>query len=310
MLILFLNLASIIKSKIMNNQVFSLFNRFLHYQSQNERNVLNGKLKSSLATASLIVCLIIFSGNQLKAQNSPSIGITSTSSSQPNNLHNNGPLTTSPVLYSQMDNLSSSNKAAQNFETANDAYDCEAADDFVVPEGKTWSIDAVDIMFSINASIMPDPISINIRFYADDEGKPGIVLHQFTNVDIPKADFMAGIMPLPSPVILNAGTYWFSLQANLNYSVHGQIFWFTQTVQNNNLAHWRNPLDGLGHGAIDWTDFPSVFNEPDPDLSFVLYGNEVSAVPFPLIGSILAFLGLGLASVFGFRKKRKNVGIK
>ncbi|HKM92269.1 MAG TPA: hypothetical protein VJY41_01320 [Prolixibacteraceae bacterium] len=294
----------------MNNQASFIFNHFLHYQSQNERNILNGKLKSSLATASLIVCLIIFSGNQLKAQSSPSIGITSTSSSQPNNLHNS-PLTTSPVLYSQLDNLSVFGFTVQNFETANDVNDCEGADDFVVPEGKTWSIDAVDIIFFTNFGAIPDPIGINIRFYSNDAGKPGTVLHQFINVDIPAADFNAGIIPLPSPVILNSGTYWFSLQASMDYSVYGQIYWCTQTVQNNNPAHWRNPLDGFASGFTDWTDLPTTgLNPSSMDLSFVLYGNEASAVPFPIIGSILAFLGIGLASFLGFRKKKKSIALK
>ena len=57
-------------------------------------------------------------------------------------------LTVGPVLYDQLNGQTTTNPAdisSQDFETSLDAADSEAADDFVVPAGLTWSIDGIDV---------------------------------------------------------------------------------------------------------------------------------------------------------------------
>ena len=48
-----------------------------------------------------------------------------------------------PVLYTQVDNDSGIGVVSQDFETANDGFDSEGADDFVVPPGVTWAVMSV-----------------------------------------------------------------------------------------------------------------------------------------------------------------------
>ena len=49
------------------------------------------------------------------------------------------------ILYDQYNNASvGSGSISQDFETANDAFDSQLADDFIVPSGQTWQVTEVD----------------------------------------------------------------------------------------------------------------------------------------------------------------------
>jgi len=53
------------------------------------------------------------------------------------------------ILYDQYDNATLNapvDITSQDFEPADDAFDAQAADDFVVPGGQTWNVSEVDIM--------------------------------------------------------------------------------------------------------------------------------------------------------------------
>src|SRR5438552_1615853 len=47
------------------------------------------------------------------------------------------------LLYDQTDNPGANATVSQDFETANDAFDSQLADDFVVPPGQTWTVQQV-----------------------------------------------------------------------------------------------------------------------------------------------------------------------
>ena len=49
------------------------------------------------------------------------------------------------MLYSQYNVPSDFGVTSQNFEPARDAYDDQAADDFFVPAGETWTVDQVEV---------------------------------------------------------------------------------------------------------------------------------------------------------------------
>ena len=74
-------------------------------------------------------------------------------------------------LYDQTDNPGANATDSQNFETANDAFDHQLADDFVVPAGG-WNVGEVDVGgVYFNG---PGPAtSVNVIFYADAGGLPG-----------------------------------------------------------------------------------------------------------------------------------------
>src|SRR5207253_6312178 len=56
---------------------------------------------------------------------------------------------------------------------------------------------------------------------------------------------------LPSPWILGSGTYWVSIQANMNFAA-GEWGWTDRTVQSNSAAAWQNPNGGFAIGCRTW----------------------------------------------------------
>ena len=78
-----------------------------------------------------------------------------------------------PVLYDQFGSPTTANPAditSQDFEAGLDAADSEAADDFVVPPGATWTIDAIDLdgeYFSRDGED-PVPSGFHVRFWSND----------------------------------------------------------------------------------------------------------------------------------------------
>ena len=65
-------------------------------------------------------------------------------------------------------------RPSQDFETAFDAFDSFAADDFVVPGGQTWNITEVDVAGEYSVACGP-AASFNVFFYADSATLPGDV---------------------------------------------------------------------------------------------------------------------------------------
>ena len=178
------------------------------------------------------------------------------------------------VLYNQNDNPSGDGVTAQNFEAGLDAFDAQAADDFSVPAGEAWSIDAVDvsgIYFTGPAS------SFNVSLYRDPGALPGALVASYPNV-VATSD-VAGDVSLPlSPTLdLTVGTYWISVQANLDSS-GGQWFWETRTVGAGDAAAWQNPGNGFGSGCTTWgvrsVCIPAT--AADPDQLFAISGTSTA----------------------------------
>jgi hypothetical protein len=270
--------------------------------------ILISRFKIGIAAGLLSLSLITFSVSQLNAKTSPvkaaSLSGYSFSDNTPGGILKAG----SEVLYSQFDNFSGNGVPSQNFETAYDVYDCDAADDFTVPGGKVWTVDEIEVAYSYNVlTSPPSPTNLTVRFYNDNAGRPGILIKEFVGFNVPSATFITGAIPLPAPVILESGVKWVSFHENLNFSPSGQIYWSNRSVQSGYESCWINPGDGFSTGATTWTPqrTAGVGGGASPDLIFGIVGVESQAVPFPLIGSILAFLGIGGASLFGLRKRKK-----
>jgi hypothetical protein len=267
--------------------------------------ILINRFKIGIAAGLLSLSLITFSVNQLNAKPSPvkaaSLSGYSFSDNTPGGVLKAG----SEVLYSQFDYDAGNGVPSQNFETAFDAYDCDAADDFTVPGGKIWTVDEIEVKYVYNT--LPSPTNLTVRFYNDNAGRPGTLIKEFVGFDVPSATFLTYVIPLPTTVILESGVKWVSFHANFDLSSYGQIFWSNRTEQSGYESCWINPGNGFALGATTWTPqrTAGVGGGASPDLLFGIVGVESQAVPFPLIGSILAFLGIGGASFFGLRKRRK-----
>jgi hypothetical protein len=156
------------------------------------------------------------------------------------------------VLWSQM-TPSTSGAASQNFEPANDAFDCWGADDFTV-SGGPWNIQKIRWYGSYSAG--GGPINtFNIEFYNDNAGLPGTSIAYYP-ANITESD--AGIFTtyLPAPLALNNGTYWISIQAEAAFGTSGQFFWRLHDPQTTfgYIAKWQNPGNGFNTGQTTWAN--------------------------------------------------------
>ncbi len=186
-----------------------------------------------------------------------------------------GSLRRTAVLYSQNDNSASPSLAvnSQKYEPAFDAFTGQGADDFVVPFNHKWKINGV----TVTGSYARGPaVSENVTFYKDANGLPGIVKNTQTVVGTDSS----GSFTIPlSQFTLSAGTYWVSVQANLNFSGGGEWFWQTRTVQNGNGAAYQNPGDGYGTGCTTWARLQTCASALPPDFMFALSGIDVPHDP-------------------------------
>jgi hypothetical protein len=183
-------------------------------------------------------------------------------------IHNPG---TRDILYEQLANVSAEGGiSAQDFEAAYDAYDAEGADEFVVPAGETWTINEVAVLGSYSVA---GPCDLaNVRFYADDAGMPGALLFEYLDV-VANPDVDGNLDCFIPDTPFTAGTYWVSVQGDMEMGLYGQWFWTRQTAPTIGYEfHWQNPGGGFG-GLTSWgpgsVQWPGQF---DYNLSFGIYG--------------------------------------
>ncbi|MCD4796850.1 MAG: hypothetical protein K8R49_06765, partial [Candidatus Cloacimonetes bacterium] len=178
------------------------------------------------------------------------------------------------LLYDQISNPSGDGViAAQDFvDPSFDSYDCWGADDFEVPVGETWNIDAMDVLGGFWNGAGPGTGFGNLKIYEDAPGMPGTELF-----DVPACvvvdDGLGNLnITLSSVVTLTEGIYWVAWQYICEFAVGGQWGWQPHTDQYGTEFYWINPGNGFGNGP-DWissiTQWPAF---TDHDLSFALYG--------------------------------------
>ena len=147
------------------------------------------------------------------------------------------------VLYDQYDNSGQDVTLSATF-TDFPTDNADLADDFVVPAGQTWNVQSIDadgVYFNGSGPA----IDWNVFFYADNAGFPGARVYSATH----QPDVQNGstfTINLPTPALLNPGTYWVEIQANMTYGTQGEWGWSNRTVTANNPAAWQNPGGGLG----------------------------------------------------------------
>lgn len=178
------------------------------------------------------------------------------------------------VLYNQMDGDSGSGSSSQDFEAANDSFDSQLADDFVVPDGEIWSIDGVDVIGQYEDESGPAD-SFNVNFYANSaDDLPGTLVESrpasaYTNGASP-------IIALDSPVVLGYGTYWVSVQARMDFTPNGQWFWNDRFAAANSPSAFRNPGGDLST-CTEWATKVTCLAAAGADMVFRLNGTIDSA---------------------------------
>ena len=187
-------------------------------------------------------------------------------------------ITTDTVLYSQLDNDTGSAWVSQDFETALDQFDSEGADDFVVPPDVSWEINSV----TANGQYFngPEPAAaVNLTIFEDAAGLPGDPACSYP-LQTPTDSSGSFVFTLPSPCVLQSGTYWIDVQVRMDDSAGGEWGFEGRSVVSNSGAVWRNPGNGFATGC---TNFASVATciSGGPDFMFSLSGAVVVVTPKP-----------------------------
>ena len=188
------------------------------------------------------------------------------------------------ILYDQLNSPGTFSTNSQDFEAANNAFDNQTADDFIVPAGATWNVNQVDAQgLYFNG---PGPAaSFNVYFYSSVVSGtyfiPGAAVYTATGQSyINTAGVFA--ITLTAPAALpggGAGTrYFVSVQARQDFTPAGQWGWTNRTVLSNSGATWRNPGGGFGPGCVNWDSRTVCVGQPtEPDQMFRLRGNTGGA---------------------------------
>lgn len=177
------------------------------------------------------------------------------------------------VLYSQNSSGSGSGFSSQNFTsgTFSKTYNCQEADDFIVPTGQTWKVEEVDVTgFYYNGA--GPATSENVIFYKDKNGVPGKAVKHGTFMSVVGTDTSGSFtIMLPTKLKLKAGHYWVSVQANQNFATTGQWAWEGRSTISNDQAEFQQPGNGYATGCTTWTANGTCFGVSD-DLMFDLKG--------------------------------------
>jgi hypothetical protein len=154
-------------------------------------------------------------------------------------------------------------------------YDSSGADDFVVPEGETWTIQTVDVTgVYFNG---PGPASSErVRLYADASGMPGAVMTTARNI---QGTDTGGSFSIPlgaESTVLEPGTYWVAVQINMAFGTGGEWGWETTLTLHGNPAVWMNPRNGFATGCTDWANMQACIGPAGegPDFMFALEGTK------------------------------------
>ena len=109
------------------------------------------------------------------------------------------------VLYDQYNNAGTNATVSQDFETVNDPFDNQLADDFVVPAGPSWTVNEVDVQgVYFNG---PGPAaSFNVFFYQDSGTLPGTNVYTATGLAYSGNPGPNFVIPLTVPAVLPPGT--------------------------------------------------------------------------------------------------------
>jgi Ca2+-binding RTX toxin-like protein len=179
-------------------------------------------------------------------------------------------------LYDQRDNDSANAVSSQNFEAAFDNFDDQAADDFSVPAGEAWTVDGVEAVGQYFGGPAP---SFNVFLYRDLGALPGALVASYPSV-VATTDTAGTVsLPISPPMSLTRGTYWISVQANMNFvgaPPTGQWFWELRSVQSGDGSAWQQPGDGGGTGCTTWDTLTNCNPSLPPDLMFAIDGTSTA----------------------------------
>ncbi len=180
-----------------------------------------------------------------------------------------------------------------------------AADDFAVPAGAGWSVEALGSWFTTgNSSGLPAD-GIRWMIWSDDNGEPGAELLNLVDDGYDPATGLADVdlTASGSAIDLAPGTYWFASQIIGEIGLFGQEF-HAGSLDGAGTANflWSNP--GGGHGfPVGWLDANGTINpstgQPWSDVSNLAFSIGGTVVPEPMTLGLLM-----LGSLVLLRRRR------
>ncbi|HEX8230690.1 MAG TPA: choice-of-anchor R domain-containing protein [Chloroflexia bacterium] len=178
------------------------------------------------------------------------------------------------VLHDQLNNFEGTVVSFENGST----FSSQAADDFVVPAGKTWTLSQVDVAgFPVVGSAQPS--FFNVLLYRDNSTLPGVQVASYSNLSY-VINPTNGEYSIAFPsTLFGPGTYWVSVQADTT-AAGNRWTWSARLLPAlNNGGAWRNPGNGFGSGCIDWARKTTCLPQSNsgPDQTFRLHGVEADA---------------------------------
>lgn len=189
------------------------------------------------------------------------------------------------ILYDQLSFPSNEGGMASQDISDFPTFSCQAADDFIVPAGETWTINEVRAYGKYTQGGGLAQFG-HIYIYDNDPSLniPGAVVLNFT--DLPFVSTPLGDLTIDfssSPISLNPGHYWISIIPHMPFNPNKQWYWSKQespTILN--IFQWRNPGGGWNiAGAQDWIQGFKVIGGTDHNLSFGLIGSSGSQTICP-----------------------------
>ncbi len=158
----------------------------------------------------------------------------------------------------------------------------QAADDFVVPAGKTWTLSQVDLSgFPVVGTAQPT--SFNVFFYSNASTLPNSQVAGHTDLSYVVNSTTGEYTITFPPTLLGPGTYWVSVQADTTAAGNRWTWNSFAAPAVNSGAAWRNPGNGFGSGCLDWTRKTTCHPQVSfaPDQLFRLHGIEETPTSTP-----------------------------
>ena len=245
-------------------------------------------MKSSLSILSAAI-LMALAGSEANAT-APLIQKSAHRNTQPARSapkHRTAPV--GSILYDQTGGMTGLSILAAS-ETVS-VYSTQGADDFVVPGGRTWTINA--FVVPMDQSSPSSPASGSAQIWSDDgSGYPGATL-VCDATDTPMSFVSSeATIRLETPCVLPTGQYWFVFSTIASpsdlytyWNVNGPVIF--------QPAQWQNPGGGYFTSCNSWGDLTTCFpSAPSSliggDFAFQIIGNASSPVasvsPTALLG--------------------------
>ena len=178
----------------------------------------------------------------------------------------------------------------------------QGADDFTVPSGNVWNIESIAVIGVYYGTLPAD--CFEITFYEDNGGLPGAVIYHATAQSFIRTGDVFEVN-LDVPLVLSAGTYWFSAMTDMAFGSHYQWFW--QPAAGPQAGYelvWQDPCNLTLSNMLTYTPRGPWDDFVNYDLCFAFYGSVIHEVP---VSNRAIYLGILLMISFVVIRMRRMI---